>query len=121
MCNKRILIVDDVPVWHINPTHVVLANAIPVSGWIAQLVWSALTVHLTDAPSRLPTAESVHIDAALRRLVLDQDVELIDLRAGYCSSDLCPFQRDGTLLYFDLHHVSRLGAMQAVDARAQHL
>lgn len=120
--NKRVLIIDDVPVWGINPTHVVLANAaIPVSGWIAQLVWPALTVNLTDAPYRLPTAESLHIDAALRRLVLDQDVELIDLRASYCSSDLCPFQRDGTLLYFDLHHVSRFGGMQAVDALAQHL
>ena len=105
---KRVIVAGDVPEFAFRPDHVALAEAIPLRGMLARLLWAGER-YPSDGVSSETRAEAP-ATADLARIVTQAGATFVATRAALCDGETCRFSQDGKLLYFDSQHLSAVGA-----------
>ena len=105
---KRVIVAGDVPEFSFRPDHVALAEAIPLRGVLARLLWAGGR-YPSDGVSSETRAEHP-ANADLARIATEAGATFVATREALCDGQECRFSQDGKLLYFDSQHLSALGA-----------
>jgi peptidoglycan/LPS O-acetylase OafA/YrhL len=114
--DKRVIVLQDVPIFDVDPVAVVLRQAIPARDLLADLLGadagspSELNASVRFA-RQIETAQAVVASAVLS----NEEVSLIDPKHFLCGKTGCEFASDRQILYVDNQHLSPAGA--AIVAR----
>lgn len=107
---RRVVVVQDVPIFDEDPKLVLLAREIPARNAL-HLVGAARP---QEPARRPPVGTYARSRATVARLASASGAHLVDPWSQLCSSAGCEMIRDGQLLYRDRQHLSVAGA-RAID------
>jgi peptidoglycan/LPS O-acetylase OafA/YrhL len=112
---KHVVLVDDVPSWLLDPTHIAFGTAIPVRGYLARMIWLDQAHRFPDSGiSSMTATDDKTIEAILGQIAGAKGVGRHNLRDRFCQSGGCVFEQDGVLLFLDNQHLSMLGSRFAL-------
>lgn len=108
---RKIILVQDVPRFDVDPYTGMLAQLIPLRGWLTSIATAPIT-SLED-PNRISMSR-VKQDTA-RNIVNNvfekhPEVQILDPFAGMCNQLGCVFKKDNLVYYGDSQHLSKSGA-----------
>lgn len=115
---KAVVIVGDVPAWHIDPAHLALASTIPLRGVVARGVWPAGQGGFPVDRSALFYTPNAQRLAGMTGLARQTGAGWVDLHARMCRLGECLIADGGDWLYADQSHVSPAGSRYAAPAIA---
>jgi peptidoglycan/LPS O-acetylase OafA/YrhL len=113
---KKVIVLQDVPIFDVDPIAVVLRQEIPARNLLANVLGAnhgpASMLNMSQRFAKeIDTAQNA-VNAAI---LSDQDVALIDPKHYLCGKAGCEFMSNSQILYIDNQHLSAAGA--AIVAR----
>lgn len=105
------MLVQDVPRFTVDPYTEMLAQLIPLRGWLTSIATPSKTS--LEAPNRIPMSR-VKQDTArnIVNSVLEKhpDVQILDPFSAFCNELGCIFKEENLVYYGDSQHLSKSGA-----------
>jgi peptidoglycan/LPS O-acetylase OafA/YrhL len=109
---KRVIVLEDVPLFRFDPVRRLRWTEIPVRGFLARLLTPD-----TEAVGSVPRSELLSKDDDLATAIVQQaaspTASMFDPKSNLCDAQACSFLADGRLLYVDSQHLSTSGALLA--------
>lgn len=109
---RRVVVVQDVPLFRFDPYARMVGQFIPVraalAGWLAN---GATADHVAAPPDIIPDASAAAVAGAVEG---QEGVALIDPRRWLCDQAGCRYATEAELYYVDFQHLTEQGAIVAV-------
>ena len=108
---KKVIVVNDVPIFRFDPMRHILSDGMPVRAWLRDVLGAGYQMK----DGQLPLRHHIKAFDPIREIVADiarsrPDVGLVDIREQMCDREKCRYVVDGDPLYIDAHHLSPVGA-----------
>ena len=114
--DKHVVVVQDVPIFSFDPMRHVANTSVPARAAISRILGANHEIGGHAAPGRMVTNRPDEAAAIVAEVANTVDgVQVLDIPAEFCSTNLCRFADGGTLLYADAQHLTERGAEQAVS------
>lgn len=111
---KRVVVVDDVPVFRFDPVSLMRSQAIPARAFASRLLGSATTPGSRSASPDTQFESQRRISGVLAKVTQANAVDLFNPRPNLCAQTTCTFAQGKTPLYGDRQHVTPVGASAAL-------
>lgn len=108
---RKIVLVQDVPRFTVDPYTKMLADLIPLRAWLTSIATpSATNPQALDRISMSQVKEDIARNIVNRVLEKHQEVQLLDPFSFMCSNFGCIFKNEESVYYGDSQHLSKSGA-----------
>lgn len=114
--DKHVVVVQDVPIFSFDPMRHVANTSVPARAAISRILGANNEIGGHAAPGHMVINRPDEAAAIIAEVANTVDgVQVLDIPAEFCSTNLCRFADGGTLLYADAQHLTERGAEQAVS------
>jgi peptidoglycan/LPS O-acetylase OafA/YrhL len=111
---KRVVVLNDVPVFNFDPVRRVRSEFIPLRGFLAREFGEGGSEIGSVPRSVVDTPEDLRASSIVDRAA-GSSAEVIGLKQNLCNDWFCDFYADGLLLYADPQHLSLAGSRRALE------
>lgn len=111
---KKVIIVQDVPVFTFDPVRRTISEYIPVRRYIGQKLFGWQATEGVAAKEETYIGPQLTSARILQKIAAAHRVAVFDPEINLCAEEECRFLQDKNLLYGDKQHVTRLGARLAL-------
>lgn len=110
---KKVVLVQDVPVFRFDPVRRMISDSIPVRSFIGRHLFRPVADRSAARMDETYEAAQERAAKVIEEVAAEDGVELFDPRPNLCHEDVCRFLSGDGPLYGDPQHLTSLGAERA--------